>query len=215
MRVVWRQGREWTSVLRSGRREPDRCYQGRMRRYPDCLASGPGLSQQGAQRLRLRIDRSIVFQFICKDRQKRTRGLTKKRIPSASFCQRSTILLSSSSAALEYMEKSGPELTRSWILLPMAAMAYSVSTKSGRYLFYIRLWDWREAVKATNNTHLSCSPSRGLHEQFETLRRCCVIRTELGRRPSKSFVGYLALIPSVYIHLWHAGPWLLMCIIVF
>jgi hypothetical protein len=109
--VVWRQGKEWTSVLRSGRREPDRCYQGRMRRYPARLASGPGLSQQGAQRLRQRIGRSIVFQFICKDRQMRTRGLTKKRMPSASFCQRSTILLSSSSAALEYMEKSGPELS--------------------------------------------------------------------------------------------------------
>ena len=33
------------------------------------------------------------------------------RMPSASFCQRSTILLSSSSAALEYIEKSGPELS--------------------------------------------------------------------------------------------------------
>jgi hypothetical protein len=75
------------------------------------LASGPGLSQQGVQRLRQRIDRSIVFQFICKDSRMPTRGLTKKRMPSASFCQRSTNLLSSSSAALEYMEKSGPELS--------------------------------------------------------------------------------------------------------
>jgi hypothetical protein len=33
------------------------------------------------------------------------------RMPSASFCHRSTILLSSSSAALEYMEKKGPELS--------------------------------------------------------------------------------------------------------
>jgi hypothetical protein len=40
-----------------------------------------------------------------------TDELTKMRIPSASFCQRSTILLSSSSAALEYMEKSVPELS--------------------------------------------------------------------------------------------------------
>src|SRR6266481_4201058 len=39
------------------------------------------------------------------------RGLTKKRMPSASFCHRSTILLSSSSAALEYIAKSGPELS--------------------------------------------------------------------------------------------------------
>ena len=40
-----------------------------------------------------------------------TRGLTKKRMPSASFFQRSAFLLSSSSAVLEYMEKSGPELS--------------------------------------------------------------------------------------------------------
>ena len=33
------------------------------------------------------------------------------RIPSASFCQRSTILLSSSSAILEYKEKNGAELS--------------------------------------------------------------------------------------------------------
>ena len=32
------------------------------------------------------------------------------RIPSASFWRHSTILLSSSSAVLEYMKKSGPEL---------------------------------------------------------------------------------------------------------
>jgi hypothetical protein len=109
--VVGRQGKEWMSVLRSGRREPDRCCQGRMRRCPDCLASGLGLSQQEVQRLRQKIGRSTVSQFICKDRRMPTRGLTKMRMPSASFCQRSTILLSSSSAALEYMEKSGPELS--------------------------------------------------------------------------------------------------------
>jgi hypothetical protein len=33
------------------------------------------------------------------------------RMPSASFFQRSAFLLSSSSAVLEYMEKSGPELS--------------------------------------------------------------------------------------------------------
>ena len=107
----WRQEKGWMNVLRSGRREPDRCCQGRMRRYPGCLASGPELSRQGGRRLRRRIDQSIVLQFICKDRRMATWGLTKKRMPSASFCQRSTILLSSSSAALEYMEKSGPELS--------------------------------------------------------------------------------------------------------
>ena len=41
----------------------------------------------------------------------RAQGLTKMRIPSASFCQLLTIWLSSSSAALEYMEKNGPELS--------------------------------------------------------------------------------------------------------
>ena len=111
MRAVWRQGKEWMGVLRLDQREPDRCCQGRMQRYPDCLASGLEQSQPGGQRLRQRIDRSIVFQFICKVRRIPTRGLTKKRMPSASFCQRSTILLSSSSAALEYMEKRGPELS--------------------------------------------------------------------------------------------------------
>ena len=41
----------------------------------------------------------------------RVQGLTKMRMPSASFFQRPTILLSSSSATLEYMEKRGPELS--------------------------------------------------------------------------------------------------------
>ena len=36
------------------------------------------------------------------------------RIPSASFCQRSTILLSSSSESFEYMEKRSPELSRKY-----------------------------------------------------------------------------------------------------
>lgn len=36
------------------------------------------------------------------------------RIPSASFCQRSVILLSSSSAIFEYMVKRSPELSRKW-----------------------------------------------------------------------------------------------------
>ena len=38
-------------------------------------------------------------------------GLTKMRMPLASFCQRSTILSSSASATLEYIEKSFPELS--------------------------------------------------------------------------------------------------------
>ena len=44
----------------------------------------------------------------------RTRGLTKMRIPSESFCHRSTILLSFSSATFEYMEKRSLELFRKW-----------------------------------------------------------------------------------------------------
>ena len=51
------------------------------------------------------------------------------RIPLASCCQRSTILSSSSFAVLEYMEKNGPELSPSWILLAMADL---VSTAGGR-----------------------------------------------------------------------------------
>ncbi len=46
-----------------------------------------------------------------------TGGLTKMRIPSASFCQRSTILVPSSSAALEYVVLSCP---KKWILLGIA-----------------------------------------------------------------------------------------------
>jgi hypothetical protein len=111
MGAVWRQGKKWMDVLRSGQRELDRCCRGRMRRYPDCLVLGPGLSQQGGQRLRLRIDRSKEYQFICKDVWTPTQGLTKMTIPSASFCQRSAISLSSSFAASEYIEKSGPELS--------------------------------------------------------------------------------------------------------
>jgi hypothetical protein len=63
-----------------------------------------------ARRLRQRIDQSIVFRFMRKNICILTRVLTKMRVPSASFCQRSTILVSSSSAALEYMER-GPELS--------------------------------------------------------------------------------------------------------
>ena len=111
MWVVWRQEIEWMGGLRSGQRESDRCCQGRMRRYPDCSATSPGLSRRAEQRLRQRIGRSIVFHFISRDRRMPIRVLTKMRMPSASFCQRSTILLSSSSAALEYMEKRGPELS--------------------------------------------------------------------------------------------------------
>jgi hypothetical protein len=111
MGAVWQQGKVWMRVLRSGRLGPDRCCQGRMLRYPDCLASGPGLKQQAGQRLRQRIDQSKAFQFICEDVWMSTLGLTKMMIPSASFCQCSALLLSSSSAALEYMSKISPELS--------------------------------------------------------------------------------------------------------
>ena len=94
-------------------RERHRCCPGRMLRYPDCLVSGTGRlrkRRKGAQKLQQRINQSIVFRFMRKDLWMVTRGLTKMRIPSASFCQRSIILLSSS-AALEYMKKKGPELS--------------------------------------------------------------------------------------------------------
>ena len=43
----------------------------------------------------------------------RTQGIMKMRIPSGSFCQcfKCTILLFSSSTALEYTKKNGPELS--------------------------------------------------------------------------------------------------------
>jgi hypothetical protein len=52
-----------------------------------------------------------VLRFVHKDMWMLTRGLTKIRIPSASFYQLLNILLSSSSVALEHMEKRGSELS--------------------------------------------------------------------------------------------------------
>ena len=109
MGAVWREGKEWMRVLRSGRPGPDRCCQGRKPRYPDCLVSGPGRKQQEGQRLRRRIDQSKTFRFICEDVWMSTLGLTKMTISLASFCQCSAMFLSTSSAALEYTEKRSPE----------------------------------------------------------------------------------------------------------
>ena len=53
-------------VLPLGRREPRRCYQDRMQRYPDYLASDLGRSHREVQRLRQKINRSIMFRFIHK-----------------------------------------------------------------------------------------------------------------------------------------------------
>ena len=50
-------------VLRSDRQESHRCSQDRKLRYPDYLASGPGRSLREVQRLKQRINRSIVFLF--------------------------------------------------------------------------------------------------------------------------------------------------------
>ena len=143
MKVNWRQGKEWTSALRSGLREPDRCSQGRMRRYPDCLVLGPGRSQQGAQQLRQRKDRSRAFQFVCEGVWMPTQGLTKMTIPSASFCQRSTISLSSSFAASEYMEKSGPELSQ------------KLDSPCNCWFGVVKGWSWRLST---------------IHSQVEKLR---------------------------------------------
>src|SRR6267154_6699229 len=111
MRVVERQGTRWVCVLHSGQRESDRYFRGRMKRYPDCWGSGSGWLRQAARQRQRRINQSVVSHVIMrKERSMQTRQrLTKMISPSASFCQRSTILLSSSSAALEYMEKRGPE----------------------------------------------------------------------------------------------------------
>ena len=63
------------------------------------------------------------------------------RIPSASFCQRSTILMSASSAALEQM-KSNPELSPEPGVPPDGcddSSRVDRVTVFGHYLFYIRL----------------------------------------------------------------------------
>ena len=109
MGVVQRQG--WTRALHSGRREFHRCFGDRMKRYPDCWGSGSVQTRRAAEQRRQRISQSIVFQIMHKEIRMPPQGLTKMRMPSASCCQRSAIFLSSSSAALEYMEKSGPELS--------------------------------------------------------------------------------------------------------
>jgi hypothetical protein len=51
-------------VLCSGRQEPHRCSQGRMRTYPEDLAAGPVRSWQEALRRRQRINWSAVFPFM-------------------------------------------------------------------------------------------------------------------------------------------------------
>jgi hypothetical protein len=84
-----------------------------MQMYPDCWGSGSGQLRQVAPQRQQRIDQSVVLHVIIhKERSMETRQrLTKMTIPSASFCQRSAISLSSSSAALEYIEKRRPELS--------------------------------------------------------------------------------------------------------
>ena len=111
MGVVQRQEKEWMRALHLGWRESHRYFGDRMKRYPDCWGSNSGQTRQAAQQRQQRISQSIVFQIMHKEICMTPQGLTKIRMPSASFCQRSAIFLSSSSAALEYMEKSGPELS--------------------------------------------------------------------------------------------------------
>ena len=61
------------------------------------------------RQLQQRTDRSIFVDLICDVMSKISWELTKMRMPSASFCQRSAILLSSSSAILRYILKRGAE----------------------------------------------------------------------------------------------------------
>lgn len=73
------------------------------------------------------------------------------------------------------MEKSGPELSPK-----LESDAPSDGCDGPGLLRFDQIWSslhtstfcelWRKQVKATNKTHLCCSPSRGLHEQFETLK---------------------------------------------
>ena len=102
------------------------------------------------------------------------------RIPLASFCQRSTTSLSSSSAALKYMEKNRPESLPKLDACDAfnacdicdgcdGAIPDSVLTESGRHLFYICLWTF-------------FSPSRCRCQGFGVLKkalnmRCDVMRT--------------------------------------
>ena len=53
----------------------------------------------------------------------------------------------------------------------------------------------------TNSAHLCFSPSRGLHAQHETLKRCCVRRT---RTTKQEICGFPSLdTKRIYIHLGH------------
>ena len=63
------------------------------------------------QRRRRRTNQSTSVQFMRVAVGKLRQGLTKMRIPSASFCQRSIFSSSSSFAIFEYKEKIGPELS--------------------------------------------------------------------------------------------------------
>jgi len=70
------------------------------------------------------------------------------------------------------------------MLFLMAAMAYSLLTKGGRYL--------------------RCSPPQGIHEQFETLKRCCVIRTRTRFAGYCRYLAYIStLCRSMVIHAYH------------
>ena len=79
------------------------------------------------------------------------------RIASAPFFQRSTILLSSSSAALRYKEKSGPELSPKLDPPCDGRGAESVPTVS---VFYDTLVNLGQ-VKTTSNTPASLKDSTG------------------------------------------------------
>jgi hypothetical protein len=86
--------------------------------------------------------------------------LTKIRIPSASFCQLSTILLSSSSAALEYMEKNGPELSPNPELGSPCDDRFGLGFRFGAeiYLYVCETWRGQVRVKAMAKTHTCVAP---------------------------------------------------------
>jgi hypothetical protein len=120
MRMVRRQGKGWMSVLRSGRQEPDRYCQGGMRRYPDSLASGPERSQQGGQRLRQRIDRSIVFQSFAKIDEWRHGDSQKRECPQHPFANGRPTCCPHPLRPWSIWRRAALSCPRNWILFAMA-----------------------------------------------------------------------------------------------
>ena len=135
MTVVWRQEKEWMNVLWSGQRELDKCCQDRMRRYPDCSTSGPGLSQQGGQRLRLRINRSILFQFMQRQTNADTRTHKKRECHQHPFANDRPSCCPHPPQPRSIRRREALSCPRNWILLAMVGL--TLSQDRGGHLLYV------------------------------------------------------------------------------